>query len=57
MGTLLVKLMTSQFVLQSQQINVGAKCHLAHAIRVEIKLVLNNLREMLLEIIVKGIRT
>ena len=47
MGGLLVKLVTSQFVLQSQQVNIGTKSHLAHTVRVEIKLVLDNLREML----------
>ena len=46
-SSLEVKWVTSQHILQSQQAHVGSECHLAHTVSVEVKLVLNNLREVL----------
>ena len=47
MGSSLVELVRSQYIFQSQKIHVGAERHLAHAVRVEVELVLYDLREML----------
>ena len=42
-----VELMLSQYVLQPQQINVCSQSHLAHAVCVEVKLILNYFSKML----------
>ena len=47
MSSLFVETMRPQNILQSQQFDVRPQCHLSRAISVEIKLVLNYLREVL----------
>jgi len=42
-----VEWMLSQHILQPQKINICTQCHLAHAVSVEVKLVLNNFSKML----------
>lgn len=46
-GCLVVKRMHSEHILQLQQVHVGAKRHLSHAVGVEIKLVVCDLHKML----------
>ncbi len=46
-GGVEVERMFAQHVLEAQQVHVGAQRHFAHAIRVEVKLVLDDLREVL----------
>lgn len=48
-GCLKIERMASQYVLQSQQSHVGPQRHFPHTIRVEIELVFDNFREVLLK--------
>jgi len=47
LGSIEVERMLSQHVFQPQKINVRTQCHLAHAVRVEVKLILDNFGKML----------
>ena len=42
-----VEWMLSQDILEPQKINVRTQCHLAHAVSVEVKLILDNFSKML----------
>jgi len=47
LGSIEVERMLSQHVFQPQKINVSTQRHLAHAVRVEVKLILDNFGKML----------
>jgi hypothetical protein len=42
-----LKALSPEDIFQAQEIDVGPQCHLPHAVRVEVELVLDNLAEVL----------
>ena len=49
MSGFLVESVTSQLILKSQQVDVVSQGHFSHAVRVEVKLVFDDLHEMLFQ--------
>ena len=47
MSGFLVESVTSQLILKSQQVDVVSQGHFSHAVRVEVKLVLDDFRKVL----------